>query len=338
VLGALLHLCIQLPAFYRLGFRFSFATSPPHDGIKKILRISVPRTITLSLGNLTTIAIASLLSLFAAGSIGVFRLASNVRYLPIGLVGVSYAIVSFTKLSLHGVRGDRERFFSDLTQTLQSILFFILPVVLVSLVFRNEIAYLLFGTGLFGEESVRTTALFVAYFSGAIVFESMNMTLIRAFYALGNTTIPLMIVGVVSAGIVGTSFVLMRFFGFSALVVPLAFSALYGVQTILFIFFLRNVERTKWGGVVSLPLFSRESLKIIFAALGSGVCGFFVARMLPFPTFSFLGSFFRLLAGGGVMVISYGALLFFLQSEELRMIIRGLRRRLAKSIPPQSRN
>ncbi|MDO8600646.1 MAG: lipid II flippase MurJ, partial [bacterium] len=47
VLGALLHLCIQLPAFYRLGFRFSFATSPPHDGIKKILRISVPRTITL---------------------------------------------------------------------------------------------------------------------------------------------------------------------------------------------------------------------------------------------------------------------------------------------------
>jgi putative peptidoglycan lipid II flippase len=327
VLGAFLHFVIQLPAFYRLGFRFSFRMSAPHDGIKKILKISVPRSVTLSFSALTAIATASILSLFSEGSIAIFRLASNVRYLPIGLVGVSYALASFPKLSLHGIRGERELFRADLSRTIQSVLFFIVPIALGFAVFRNEIAYLLFGTGLFGESSVRQTGIFVAYFSGAIIFESLNMTLVRAFYALGNTKIPLIVAGAVSFGIVGISFVLMKFFGFSALVVPFAFSVLYALQCGWFVVFLKKVEEKKWGGAVSSSLFSAESLKIGIAAFASAGVGFFMARFLPLSAFDFLGSLFRLLAGSGAIAVSYVALLFLFRSEELREILRGLRRR-----------
>lgn len=340
VLGAFLHLIIQLPAFYRLGFRFSFWVSAPTDAIKKILKISVPRSITLSFSALTVIAVAAILSLFSEGSIAIFRLASNVRYLPIGLVGVSYALASFPKLSLHGIKGEREAFRADLGRTITTVLFFILPIAFGFAVFKNEISHLLFGTGLFGEPSVRATGLFVAYFSGAIIFESLNMTLVRAFYALGNTKIPLIVAGIVSLGIVGVSFILMKFFGFSVLVVPFAFSALYALQTVLFVFFLKRVEEKKWGAVsgrvleVSPPaggetsIISPESLKIFVAALGAAVVGFFAVRFLPFSAFDFFGALSRLLAGGTVLAVCYGMLLFLLRSEELRVIVRGVRRRL----------
>lgn len=328
VLGALMHLLIQLPLFYGLGFRFSFRVSPPRDGIRKILRISVPRSVTLSFSALTAIAVASILSLFSEGSIAIFRLASNVRYLPIGLVGVSYALASFPKLSLHGVRGERELFRRDLGRAVRSVLFFIVPIAFGFAVFRNEIAYLLFGTGLFGEASVRQTGQFVAYFTGAIIFESLNMTLVRAFYALGNTTVPLWIAGLVSAGIVGVSFILMKFFGFSALVVPFAFSALYALQCGLFFFFLKKVEAKKWGNALVSPLFSSEALKIFVAAFVAAVAGFFAARLMPFFAFDFFGALVRLLAGGGILVLSYGVVLFFLGSDELRAILRGVRRRI----------
>src|SRR3989338_5014668 len=95
VLGALLHALIQVPFLIKSGllprFRLNFGRQA-HSMILNVMKISVPRTLTLAMSAITLLFLTSFASLMGDGSISVLTFAVNLQSVPLSLIGVSYSV------------------------------------------------------------------------------------------------------------------------------------------------------------------------------------------------------------------------------------------------------
>ena len=99
VLGAGLHMLIQLPPVLRLGYRYRPVIDFEHRGFRKIVAMMLPRTLGLLTSQLNFLVITIIGSTLAAGSIAIFNLANNLQSFPLGIFGISFAIAAFPTLS-----------------------------------------------------------------------------------------------------------------------------------------------------------------------------------------------------------------------------------------------
>ncbi|HOK35169.1 MAG TPA: murein biosynthesis integral membrane protein MurJ [Candidatus Pacearchaeota archaeon] len=193
VLGAFLHLIIQLPTMFALGWRFKFSFDFSHKGTRKIFKLMVPRTIGLAASQINLIAITAIASLLSVGSIAVFNLANNLQYVPISLFGISFAVAIFPSLSRNVVKKEKVKFLEDFTSAFSEILFFALPVSLLFFLLRAQIVRIVLGTGQFSWQDTRLTAASLGVFTFSIFAQSLIPLLSRAFYAFRDTKTPVKI-------------------------------------------------------------------------------------------------------------------------------------------------
>lgn len=198
VLGALLHFSVQFAAARKLGFYFSFRHFFPDaglwlkdSGIRRVAALSLPRVAALSFSQITIFCLVALGSLLSEGSIAVFNLAYNLYFVPVGIFGLSYSVALFPRLSQSYVARDGKKFFEELYIGIRTILFWVMPSAALFIVLRAHIVRVAFGAGLFSWEDTRLTAASLAVFAVAMGAGSLNMLLIRAFYALERTAAPL---------------------------------------------------------------------------------------------------------------------------------------------------
>lgn len=190
ILGAFLHLAIQIPSLFHLGFRSLPSLPFSHPAIKKIGILMIPRTIGLASNQITLVVLTSIASTLGAGSIAVYNFANNLQYFPIGIIGVSFALAAFPTLSEQASPERREEFIETLAGTIRQILFFILPITIIFLLLRAQIVRVLLGSGAFDWNDTIRTADMLALFSLSLFAQCLIPLIARAFYALQNTTIP----------------------------------------------------------------------------------------------------------------------------------------------------
>ena len=192
VFGAALHLLVQLPGLVGTGFHFRIRLAPVHAAVKEIISLAIPRTASLVVNQLQTIALTAIASL-TLGAIAVFNLGTNLAFVPVGIVGISFATAAFPSLSRAWADRDDNVFSRTLRQTLQEVLFFALPAAVMLLVLRAHIVRVVLGRGLFSWEDTRLTAAVLAAFAVGVVAFSVQPLLSRAFFARKNTRTPLVI-------------------------------------------------------------------------------------------------------------------------------------------------
>lgn len=194
IIGAVLHLAVQLYAFFDLGFNLGMS-SPRRlsESVIKVMKLSFPRVIAASINNLTAVFLVAISSTLVAGSIAVYQFANNLGGLPIGIFGVSFAIAVFPSLSEHFIKKDAAAFFENFYSSVRSILFYIFPISVFFYVLRAQIVRVTLGTGKFDWGDTRLTAASLGIMTIAIFAHSLIPILIRFFYALGNTKRPLLI-------------------------------------------------------------------------------------------------------------------------------------------------
>ncbi len=192
VLGAMLHLLVQLPAVLRAGFRFRAVFDLRSPGLRRIVRLMAPRTFALGayqVGETLTTAIASFLG---AGSITVLNLAVNLEYLPVSIVGISVATAVFPQLSAHASAQDHDRFRAKFQQALRYSFWGVLSAAAVLFFLRNVAVRLYVGSsGAFTAADRATLATALAVFLLGAIPQSLVHVTSRAFYALQDTRTPL---------------------------------------------------------------------------------------------------------------------------------------------------
>lgn len=207
VLGSLLHVAIQIPSLLRVGFFPRVGMRWKWSELFHVFRRSFPRTLGLATTQLTFVAATAIASTLGAGSIAVFQFSFNLQSISLAVIGFSYSVAAFPTMAELIVKKERVVFFEHLVSASRHIVFWTLPISVLFIVLRAQIVRVVLGTGAFGWAETRLVAASLALFALGAVAQSLAALFVRAFYAIGNVRIPV-IINVVS--MVGT--VILAFF------------------------------------------------------------------------------------------------------------------------------
>lgn len=193
VLGAFLHFLIQIPSAVFSGFVWRGVFNLKDKNFSRIFTLMVPRSLGLAAFQINLWVITAIASMLAAGSVAIFNLANNLQYLPIGIIGISFATAAFPSLSKSASAEKREKFIDELYKTMRLILFFVFPLSVFMFVLRAHIVRIVLGTGQFSWTDTRLTAAALGIFCFGIFAHSLIPLISRAFYSLGDTKTPVII-------------------------------------------------------------------------------------------------------------------------------------------------
>lgn len=358
VLGALMHLLVQLPTLWLIGFwpRWSPKQLMSHlKPIGKMIITSWPRTLTLSTNQLVILFFVALASHLGKGSISVFNFAYNLQSVPLAIVGISYSVAAFPTLSKYFARGHLDKFIEQISSATRHIIFWSLPAMVMFVVLRAQVIRVILGTGQFDWTATRLTAACLALFAVSVLAQSLILLFIRGYYASGQTLKPLLINLFSSAFMIGGVFLFndwwqsgsnFRLFwenilrvgdlsNTSVLILPLAYSLGMIVNCLLLVFFF--VVKHPFSLWPILKTFNQA----LWASLVGGVVAYYLLNFLSLylPLQTVTGIFTQgLLAGLGGLMINL-ILLWLLRSQELIDLWQAVRHRFWRGemlIPEQS--
>lgn len=323
VLGAILHLLIQLPSTIKLGFRFRLSLRWRHEGLKNIGRLMVPRLIGLLAGQVNDLVVNFIGSTLLVGSIAVYAFADNLQNVPIGLVGISFAVAAFPQLSRAAAENAPEVFSHTLIKTIRLVLFLAVPLSVAMFLLRSEIVRVILGAGRFDWNDTKATFTVLSILVLSVFAQSLVPLLARAFFAMHDTKTPMVasivtiIVNLVGAFLLGSQYG----------VIGLAW-AFSGASLVNFLI-LFGVLRKRLGGLDDKYLLS-GLYRMLFASILAGI----TIQLLKMPIGNlvnmqtFLGVFTKLFGsaiGGATVYLFAGKLL---KLEEFDILFGGLKQLL----------
>ncbi len=356
-LGAFMHMLIQAPVSFSTGFSLKPPKKLIHPSLKRVFRLIVPRAIGLGAYQVNLWVITAIASTITAGSITVFNLANHIQYLPIGIVGISYASAVFPNLSNFVALKNYKRYLSELSRALRSVFFIVFPLGILFFVLRAQIVRVVLGAGKFGWEGTQLTAAALGAFSLGLFAYALMPVLAKAFYAKEDTKTPV-IASTTGMGINLTLALLLVYVifpadgfleflsgvfkvagveGSSVIALPLAFS-IGGISALVLLFsiFFRN----KKNRIVAKEILE-SFIRIIIASVISGMTAWYALRIFDAYAVDDIDTFLEVFAQGvfaGVLgVLVYLVFAFVFKFEELQILIKftGSKLKRNKKLPPQ---
>ncbi len=336
VIGAIMHFLIQLPFISTLGLIPQLTNKFSYKSLKRIIRLSLPRTLTLSTGHIAVMFLLSLASLMVTGSIAIFSLSFNLQSVSLSVIGVSYSLAAFPTLSRYFSDKNINAFILQMSDTARHIIFWSLPLTALFIVLRAQIVRILLGAGQFNWSDTRLTAAALALFMVSTVFQNLVLLFIRGFYSAGLTKKPFVINLISALIIVLSSYGLVKIFfmyegfrffisallrveevpGNSMLMLPLGFS----IGTII-------------GGIIhwitfekSFPGFTREIKTTLFHSISASIIlgtGTYVGLNIFSDLFninSLVGIFMQGIFGGVCGLIAGISTLIALRNREIHEV------------------
>lgn len=209
VVGALLHLLIQLKTVFNKKIVPKFTFKINFSYIKEVLSISLPRTIALTSNQIAMLILISLAGILASGSISVFSLGFNLQSVPMAIIGVSYSMAAFPTLSRLFAKGERIEFLDQIVRATKHIIFWAVPVTVLFIVLRAQIVRTILGSGEFSWSDTKLVAAALALFSISVVAQSLILLFARSYYATGQTKKPLIYAIISVIATIGSSYLLL---------------------------------------------------------------------------------------------------------------------------------
>ncbi|MCD4761017.1 murein biosynthesis integral membrane protein MurJ, partial [bacterium] len=320
LLGAFLHLIIQLPEVFKNGWRYKLELKFD-DKLKQILKLMLPRTIGLAAGQINLVAITMIASTLPAGSIAIFNLANNLQSLPISLFAVSLAIAVFPTFTQAVSEKDTEKFAVNFSKSFRRILFMLIPLSILIIVLRAQLVRVILGSGAFSWEDTVNTANALGFFALSIFAQGLIPLLARSFYAHQDTKTPMMIsIFSIFLNLI-LSWLLAQDMGVMGL--ALAFSISSTVNMFLLYIMLHiRVENINDTMIIA------SLLKIIANAIIAGFVAYFGLHIIDnfVDMHTFLGVFIQGFGAGLLGLLTYVVLGIVFRLDEVNIIKRMLGR------------
>jgi putative peptidoglycan lipid II flippase len=341
VLGVFLHMLIQLPSVIYSGFSWRPILDIYNKGVRKIIKLMIPRTIGLAGFQINFLVITAIASTLASGSIAIFNLSNNLQYVPIGIFGIAFTTAVFPNLARAFARKRKKTFSKDFSLIFSQILFLIIPLSALFFILRAQIVRVILGTGEFGWVDTRLTAAALGIFSLSIFAQGLIPLVGRAFYAFQNTRTPVLISLVSIILNICFSFLFIWILGgsnvfssllssilklkgikeFAILGLPLAFSLASIINfAVLLKLFARKINW--WHPQYILKSFS----KIILATLLMGIVTYSFLYILDLflDTHTFIGIFLQGVLAAIAGIVVYCLAMILLKSSEILTIKQAI--------------
>jgi putative peptidoglycan lipid II flippase len=195
LVGTLVQLLIPTWDLRNTPYRFSWSFDWRHPGVRRVLVLMLPVTISLGLINFNLVINSFFGSLVSEQAPAAIDKAFRIYQLPQGIFSVAIATVLFPTLARFANAGEIDDLRATMANGMRQILFVLVPAAAAILVLSEPMIRLVYQRGAFdaAETEVVATALF--WFAFALPTNGLFLLLTRTFFSLQRPWIPTVIAG-----------------------------------------------------------------------------------------------------------------------------------------------
>jgi len=329
VLGSLLHLLIQFIGSLHSGWRYVFVWNWKDRDLRDLLFLMGPRVVGLAISQINLVVMTAIASLLTAGSITIFTFANNIQYVPIGIVGISFAIAAFPTLSEQANRDALSKMRATISATVRNILFLIIPLSVVFLLLRIQIVRVVLGAGVIDWDTTITTAHTLAFFVLSLFAQALIPLLVRVFFAFKNTLAPALIA--LTSAVINIALALYWSQIYGVIGIAMAFS-LASILQLIFLWFFISRKLCGLDESRILQSLITCSVSALLGGLMIQAMKTLYERVIPIDTF--FGVLGQGLIAGIAGLIVYLLAAWIWRSPELNALWCSIQRRLFQKYQP----
>ncbi|MFZ6015963.1 MAG: murein biosynthesis integral membrane protein MurJ [Patescibacteria group bacterium] len=282
-IGAFLHFAVQAVVAMPLGLQKLRWPSFTDQGVRRIFYLTIPRAGALAASQINLIILIALASSLDKGSITVFNLANNLQYVPIGLIGISFAVASLPIFSDLVAANNLDGLRKEFLAVTRKVFFLIIPATALILLLRAQIVRILYGAGEFDWTATIRTADVLAMFALSLIAQSAAPVITRVFYALKDSKTPFIIAIISMAVNIIIAFLLKDSYGVAGL------AAAFSIGSFMQFGLLWYLLRKRLGGHLDGKELSISLSKTILASLALFGFGWlarqYIGTVYPLRTF-----------------------------------------------------
>jgi len=328
VIASVIHLLIQVPSFIAHKFNWKLIFNLKDRNVTQSFKLSISSFMATVVSQVILLLENSISLLISSASVIYFKFADQLRYFPVHLFGASISVAALPILSAE-YEDDLEKFKNTVKTSLLQIIYLSVPITVLLIVLKIPVVRIVYGADKFSWEDTVMTALCLAVFSFSILSQSCNIFLSKCFYALKNTSVPLI-------GSLLTLFITALFplyfinKGYEVWIVVLGF--VIGTYFNLIYFLLKFKKILKYFSLreIFLPL-----SKIFFAGLLMAVFLYFPMQYLDNYVFNTTYVVNLLALTGLVSLLGFGiyfGITFWFRVPEVMLLFKILRKFKIKTV------
>ena len=313
----------QWPSLKRLGFLRRPIVDFGDPAVREMFRRIAPMMLGIGVYYVDLTLSRRFLSELGVGAQSYFTWAMRLCDFPQGIFVMALSTAALPSLAALAAKGDVVEVGKTYAHGMRLAMFVAVPASVLFAALGEPIVVALFQRGAFDAAAARETARALAWQGGAIWTVSAVRQILPVFYALGDTRTPVVVSALDLLAFIGLALGLRGSMGHVGISAAVAGSS--AVQMALLFVALKR----KLGTLRSWEV-GRSVGRTLVASAVAAVVGWEVARALE-PLAS--GDVTRLLPGGlGSLAFGLAFLLAarLLGSEELRLLVGGVRRRVAR--------
>jgi len=192
--GALMHLIVQSPAYFKLPERHYFLTlGLKFKAVRQVGSLLAPRLLGVAVVQINFVINTILATGQPEGSLTAIKSAWAVMTMPQVVIAQAIAIAALPTFSAQVARGELTEMRHSLAATLRGVIYLSLPATIGLIVLRAPLVSLLFERGKFDPQSSELVAWALLWYGMGLVGHSIVEIVSRAFYALQDTKTPVLI-------------------------------------------------------------------------------------------------------------------------------------------------
>ena len=351
VLGAGLFFFIHVVGAWAAGYRYRPVLNLRHRGVRDIGRLFIPRVFAIDVSQVSLLVGTMIGSTFVVGSVAIFNLAVNIESVPIGVLATPFAIAAFPNLSQAIAQKNFPQFVAAFSYTARQILFFLLPITVLTIVLRAHIIRLIIGTRQLSWDDTRLAAAALGIFAVGFAAQGLTPLFSRAFYALKDTVRPLIASGSATLINVAATIAFVRLLEVDGAVVEafrhsmrlegivdlrvLSLPIGFTIASILNACVLAVWLRARYGPLEYSTILLR-AVPISLASVASGVAAYFTLQLMTpvVNTRTFMGIFGQMTVATMMGAGTYAMVSLLLKSKEMWQFARSLERRMVRLVGP----
>ena len=325
VLGACLHLCIQLPDLIRLPKRhYSLTLGRGNSSVREVLVLMGPRLISVATLQVNAVVTGIIASGLPTGSLSAINYAFPIMTVPLVIIGSGIGIATLPTFSAQVARSEMNELRNSLATSLRGVIFLSFPATLGLILLRQPLIAFLFQRGHFTSLSTEMTSWALLWYTGGLVFHCILEILVRAFFSLRDTKTP----ALVSTGAMGLNIVFCIVFTtwFTRIGwMPLGGLALsISLSTALETTTLFLLLRKRLKGIHGLDLTKGAGIALL-ATLGMSAVIFYWLHAMQNYSAAWIT-----LGGVSIGTVVYGSILIAFRVPEFRTLFQAMKQRISR--------
>ncbi|MDY6875161.1 MAG: murein biosynthesis integral membrane protein MurJ [Chloroflexota bacterium] len=321
VVGAALHLLVQVPGLLRYGARYIPTLGLHNPSVHEVGRLMAPRVLGTAITQVNFVINTRLASMMGEGAVSAINYAWLLVMLPHGIFAQAVGTAAFPTFAEQVARGERNEMRSTLTATLRAVFFLSIPATMGLLVLGQPLVRLLFERGAFEASSTEAVTWALVFYALGLVGHAGWEISARAFYAMHDTLTPVWVGGLAMGFNIVLSLTLPGAFELAGWPPYAGLALANSVAVLLELVTLLVLMQRRMGGL--------EGQQMLMAFAKSGLASLAMGAVLMGWQAALPNAGSLVLGGGGIMlgVAVYLGAALLLRVEELRSVAGLVRRR-----------